>query len=80
VSVHTQAYTLTASGSAGDNNDFTTMCASGQKAVGGGFDSDTDVLSEDTRPTAADDGWKIFLFNNDSTSSASGTLYVICLG
>ena len=80
VSVHTQAYTLAMSGSAGDHNDFTTMCASGQKAVGGGFDSNTDVFSEDTRPTPADDGWTIFLFNNDSTGSASGTLYVTCLG
>jgi hypothetical protein len=80
VSIHSAPYNLAASGSNGDAADVTADCATGQKAVGGGFVGDTDVFNEDTRPTAADDGWTMFLVNNDNTRAATGTVYAICLG
>jgi hypothetical protein len=76
VSIHTTPFTVAA-------NDLTTVtanCSVGEKAVNAGFDSNGDVFSEDTKPTAADDGWQIVLINADTTSSASGTVYVVCLG
>ncbi len=54
-------------------------CASGQKAIGGGYDSNGNIFNEDTFPTAADDGWSIFLVNYDNTTR-TGTVYAICLG
>jgi hypothetical protein len=74
-SVHTQHYTL----GPGGQDTITAGCATGQKAVGGGFDSDGSVTNFDSRPTDLDDGWQIILDNNDSTSS-SGLVYVVCLG
>jgi hypothetical protein len=75
VSIHTLTYSLDGS----DSRMFTVSCATGQKAVGGGFDSDGQVHSLDTTPTATDDGWKIYLFNPDKVSD-SGTAYAVCLG
>jgi hypothetical protein len=75
VSVHTQAYSL--AGQAG--NDVTANCGANQKAVNGGFDSDGSVFNFDTRPTANDDGWTIFLANGDNVTR-SGNVYAICLG
>ena len=80
VSVHTTAFSLTAGNTAGDTSDVTASCGAGQKAVSGGFDSNGDVFNFDTRPTAADDGWSIFVANGDTTAGASGTVYAICLG
>jgi Collagen triple helix repeat (20 copies) len=79
VTVHTQAFTLAASGAAGDGQDIVASCGAGQKAVGGGYSSTGDVFNLDTRPTAADDGWAIIVVNADNTSS-SGTAYATCLG
>jgi len=79
VSVHTQAFTLGGSGSTTDNDTFTVSCSDGQKAVSGGYTSNGDVMNEDTAPTAQDDGWSIFLFNNQDDPVA-GTVYAICLG
>jgi hypothetical protein len=76
VSVHTTSYTL----GPGADNVITGSCASGQKAVNGGFDSNGAVFNFDTKPTALDDGWQIDLVNPDTTSSASGLIYVVCLG
>jgi hypothetical protein len=75
VTIHTAPYSL----AAGDTKAFTTDCASGQKAVGGGFDSDGSVFNFDTTPTAADDGWVIVLANPDSKAD-TGLTYTICLG
>jgi hypothetical protein len=47
--------------------------------VSGGFDSTGGVFNFDTRPTAADDGWQIFLANADNTGN-TGTIYAVCLG
>jgi hypothetical protein len=84
VTIHTQAYTLTPEGQPGSVRLFTTNCGVNQKAVSGGFDSDGFVFNLDTAPTAADDGWLIFLVNsapvNATPLAATGTLYVTCLG
>ena len=76
VSIHTTSFTLAAQ----NTTTVTGNCGTGQKAVNAGFDSDGDVFSADTRPTAADDGWQILLLNADASTSASGTVYVVCLG
>jgi hypothetical protein len=75
VTIHTAPYSL----ATGIAQAFTTNCAAGQKAVGGGFDSDGGVFNLDTKPTAADDGWVIVLANPDSTTD-TGLTYTICLG
>ena len=75
VSVHTQAYSLPANG----QQTVTVSCSAGQKAVGGGFDSNGSVFNFDTKPTGPDDGWSIVLANPD-TMTDSGTAYAICLG
>jgi len=76
--VHTQAYTLAASG----DQTVVASCGAGQKAVGGGYDSDSAlaVINLDLKPTAADDGWSMRLVNEDTGASHSGTVYAICLG
>lgn len=74
VTVHTQAYTIAAS----DIQTVIATCGAGQKAVGGGFDSNGEVFNYDTKATAADDGWAILLANPDS-EAASGTVYAYCL-
>ena len=75
VTIHTTPYTL----DPGTDKVVTGSCGPGQKAVSGGFDSNGSVSNFDSRPTDADDGWQIDLFNADNTSS-SGLLYVVCLG
>ncbi|HST16131.1 MAG TPA: hypothetical protein VLK36_00570 [Gaiellaceae bacterium] len=80
VSVHTTTFSLTTAGTAGDQGAFTVNCGAGQKAVAGGFDSNGSVFHYDTRPTAADDGWQIYLANADDTAGHTGTLYATCLG
>jgi hypothetical protein len=64
----------------GAQNNFTTPCDAGQKAISGGFDNPSgDALGLDTRPTADDSGWQLFLVNLSSSAGASGTLFVVCL-
>jgi len=75
VTIHTTPYTL----DPGTDKVVTGNCTAGQKAVSGGFDSNGSVSNLDSKPTDADDGWLIDLFNADNKSS-SGLLYVICLG
>jgi hypothetical protein len=60
---------------------FTVQCAAGEKAMSGGFTytSDALVLSSDTAPTGAGDGWQLFLVNLSETLAVSGTLHVVCL-
>jgi hypothetical protein len=65
---------------AGQQNNFTTACDSGQKAIGGGFDNPAgDALPLDNRPSADDSGWQLFLLNLSNSAGASGTLYAVCL-
>lgn len=75
VTTHTQAYQL----AAGDSDLVTVSCGTGQKAVNGGFESNGNIFSEDSFPTANDDGWSQFLVNLDD-ADLSGTAYAICLG
>ena len=79
VTVHTQAFSFGASGSANDAGEITASCSTGQKAVSGGFTSNGDVFNADTAPTAQDNGWSIYLINAGD-SGAAGTVYAICLG
>ena len=74
VTTETQAFTLGAE----EDGEFTAKCAAGKKAVSGGYTSDGEVWSLDTAPTAQGDGWTIFLMNFGDT--ATGSVYVICLG
>jgi hypothetical protein len=77
VSVHKTPYSL------GPQVDqvITGACDAGQKAVSAGFDDSTGTIASfDSTPTAADDGWQLELFNFDSTVTATGSVYVVCLG
>jgi hypothetical protein len=74
--VHKTQYSLVADGEA----VFTASCGTGQKAVGGGFDSQGVVFPFESRPTDADDGWRMDLGNADASNPTSGFIYVICLG
>jgi hypothetical protein len=86
VTLHTQAFTLNAAGSDGDNQNITASCGSGQKATGGGYAPDgtpgleSNILGFDSRPTAADDGWTVFVYNVDGSASHTGTVYAVCTG
>jgi hypothetical protein len=80
VTVHTVPYSLDAAGSGNDTLLVTATCGAGQKAVGGGFQSDGQVYNLDTFATAGDDGWSIFLVNPDDTAGATGTVDAMCLG
>jgi hypothetical protein len=79
VSIHTAAFTLQPTGQANSAAVVTASCVGAQKAVGGGYESTGNVFNEDTFPTAADDGWSIFLFNADAVVR-TGTVDVTCLG
>jgi hypothetical protein len=64
----------------GAQNNFTTPCDAGQKAISGGFDNPSgDALGFDTRPTADGSGWQLYLVNLSSSAGASGTVYAVCL-
>jgi hypothetical protein len=79
VSVHTVTYSL----AAGADQTVVASCGAGQKAIGGGYDSDSAhaVINLDLKPTSADDGWSILLDNQDKNNAPhSGTVYAICLG
>jgi hypothetical protein len=76
VSVQTQPWSL----NAGGGNDFSVACASGAKAIAGGYENPTgDAIALDTRPSSDQTAWKIFLQNISTGAGASGTLYAICL-
>jgi hypothetical protein len=59
--------------------DVSVACDAGQRAVGGGFDSDGPVFNFDSRPTANGAAWSIVLANGDDANGHSGTAYAICL-
>jgi hypothetical protein len=77
VSVKTASFSLAASA----GSMFSAPCASGEKALSGGFgyDSSALVLSSDSLPTGDGSGWQMYLFNVSSTSAVSGTVYAVCL-
>jgi len=58
--------------------EFVIACDGGKKVVSGGFASDGDVFSLDSRPIS-DAAWQIYLANAGD-ANAGVTLYVVCLG
>jgi len=76
VTVRTQPWSL----NGGGQNDFSAACNGGEKAIAGGFDNPNgNVLAIDTRPSSDDASWKVFLLNVSNSTSASGTVYAVCL-
>jgi hypothetical protein len=76
VSVKSQPYSLNPD----QENDFTTSCNAGQKAIGGGVDEATGgAIAFDNRPSVDGQSWRLYLVNVSSTSPTSGTLYAICI-
>ena len=76
VTVKTAAFSL----SAGQENDFSTACDAGGKAIGGGYDnSQGAVLQFETRPAPDASGWRVYLVNLSDTATVSGTVYAVCL-
>jgi hypothetical protein len=63
----------------GAEQDFTVGCATGAKAISGGFTSPNGVLAMDTRPTADGAGWTVYLVNLSSSQAASGSVQATCL-
>jgi hypothetical protein len=88
VSLQTKTFSLNSAGdpSGGDSATITAGCASGQKAVGGGYLTDggstglVGVLGTDSAPTSADDGWSVTLNNIDSSATHTGKVYAVCFG
>ena len=75
IAMKTTAWSLTAN----NGGDFTATCDPGQKALAGGYDNPVGTaLSFDTRPTADDTGWSVYLADLSSTDPASGSVYVVC--
>jgi hypothetical protein len=60
---------------------FTVPCASGEKALSGGFtyDSNALILSVDSLPTGNDGGWQLYLTNVSQSDAGSGTLQAVCV-
>jgi hypothetical protein len=56
----------------------TAACASGQKAISGGVQSDGLVLAFDSYPTTADDGWTMVVGNLDD-SAHNGNVFAVCV-
>ena len=73
--------TATWSNAPGQGQDFTVACDSGQKAVAGGYEDPFGAsIGLDTRPTADDSGWHVFIGTFSSApGQQSGTVYAICL-
>ena len=75
VAVKTSAWSLTAN----NGDDFTATCDPGEKAIAGGYDNPAGAaLALDTRPTADDSGWAVYLADVSDSASASGSVYVVC--
>jgi hypothetical protein len=48
-------------------------------ALAGGYDNPAGtVLVLDTRPTAGDTAWSVYLANVSNSDAASGSVYVVC--
>jgi hypothetical protein len=76
LTVKSASWTLAASAV----GDFTAACDSGQKAVGGGYDSPNGSgLGVDTRPTPDGGGWRVLLVNVSDTAGTSGSVYAVCM-
>jgi hypothetical protein len=63
---------------ANSGREFSIACDGGKKVVSGGFASDGDVISFDSRPMS-DVAWGMHLVNLGD-GNANVTLYAVCLG
>jgi hypothetical protein len=75
VSTHAQQFSVAAN----DGTAVTAMCASGQKAISGGVQSDGTVLPFSSYPTTAGDGWTILVINIDDGAAHNGNVYAVCV-
>lgn len=74
VSVQTASFTLNPSGT----GTFSVACT-GAKAISGGFSTAQAVLGADTAISSDGVTYSILLLNLDSSTSASGTVYAVCI-
>jgi hypothetical protein len=75
ISVKTAPFALLPDG----EGAFSVPCGAGEKAISGGFKTQTFVVSVDTLPTNDRRGWQLYLINLSTTQPATGTLQVICI-
>lgn len=62
-----------------EGKDVLVPCDAGQKAIGGGFDSNGPVYNLDLRPMGDGVAWAMFLANAHDSQGFSGTAYAVCL-
>ena len=62
-----------------EERDFTVQCASGAKAISGGYTSPNTVLGFDSRPSPDGAGWGMYLVNLSNSAAGAGTVYAVCL-
>lgn len=62
-----------------EERDFTVQCASGTKAISGGYTSPNTVLAFDSRPSADGAGWGVYLVNLSNSAAGAGAVYAVCL-
>jgi hypothetical protein len=75
VTIKTASFSLAAKA----GTEVIVTCDGGQRALGGGFDSDGPVFNFDTRPMSNGAAWAMYLANPDEANAHSGTAYAICL-
>jgi hypothetical protein len=65
----------------GEERDYAIACASGEKALSGGFTYEGSALVQpaDSAATADGSGWRLYLVNFSEVDVASGTLQAVCL-
>jgi hypothetical protein len=77
ISVKSQPFSLNPT----QENDYTTACDAGKKAIAGGVDeANGTVVPFDTRPSVDGGSWRMYLANFSNSNAANGTLYAICIG
>jgi hypothetical protein len=62
-----------------EERDFTVQCASGAKAISGGYTSPNTVLGFDSRPSPDGAGWGMYLVNLSNSAAGAGTVHAVCL-
>jgi hypothetical protein len=62
-----------------EGKDVIVACDAGQKAIGGGFDSNGPVFNLDMRPMGDGAAWAVYVANAHDSQAASGTVYAVCL-
>jgi hypothetical protein len=62
-----------------EERDFTIQCASGAKAISGGYTSPNSVLALDSRPSPDGAGWAMYLVNLSNSAAGAGAVHAVCL-